>query len=282
MIREIDSSKITEAVRLAFAKACVELPDDIQNAIFRARSQERNESAGHILELCLENAKIAKRDGIPICQDTGLAVVFVELGQDVHINGELLPDAINRGVAMAYTGECFRASVVRDPLYHRVNTENNTPAVIHTRITAGDKIRITAVPKGFGAENMSAVKMFTPAATEEDIIDFAANTLKAAGGNSCPPTAVGIGIGGDFEYCAVLAKEALTLDAEKSSDIPEYAQLERKILRRINGLDIGPQGLSGDSSALSVRILTYPTHIAGLPVAVNVSCHVTRHYSVEI
>ena len=211
-----------------------------------------------------------------------MAVIFVEIGQDVHISGENFEDAVNRGVAEGYTDGLLRKSVVRDPFFDRVNTNDNTPAVIHTRIVPGDKITLTAAPKGFGSENMSALKMFTPSAKKEDIIGFVVDTVQKAGSNPCPPVVVGVGIGGDFEYSAVLAKKALCRPVSQRNKNENYAQMESDILKKLNTLDIGPQGFGGNTTALAVNIETYPTHIAGLPVAVNIGCHVTRHASAQI
>lgn len=205
-----------------------------------------------------------------------MAVVFLEIGQDVHIEGEALEDAVNEGVRRGYVNGLLRLSVVSDPI-NRVNTGDNTPAVIHTRIVGGENIKITVAPKGFGSENMSALKMFTPSASEEDIINFIVKTVDKAGSNPCPPIVVGVGIGGDFELCAYLAKKALCRDVDKSNEQRFYAEMEKKCLERINALGIGPQGFGGSQTALSVNIETFPTHIAGLPVAVNIGCHVTRH-----
>ena len=211
-----------------------------------------------------------------------MAVIFAEIGQDVHISGENFEDAVNRGVAEGYTEGLLRKSVVRDPFADRVNTNDNTPAVIHTRIVPGDKIKITAAPKGFGSENMSALKMFTPSAKKEDIIGFVVDTVKKAGSNPCPPIVVGVGIGGDFEYSALLAKKALCRSVSVRNTNQFYADMEKEILEKVNLLNIGPQGFGGKTTALAVNIETYPTHIAGLPVAVNIGCHVTRHASKEI
>ena len=211
-----------------------------------------------------------------------MAVIFAEIGQDVHISGENFEDAVNRGVAEGYTDGLLRKSVVRDPFFDRVNTNDNTPAVIHTRIVPGDKIMLTAAPKGFGSENMSALKMFTPSAKKEDIIGFVVDTVQKAGSNPCPPVVVGVGIGGDFEYSAVLAKKALCRPVSQRNKNENYAQMESDILKKLNTLDIGPQGFGGNTTALAVNIETYPTHIAGLPVAVNIGCHVTRHASAQI
>ena len=206
-----------------------------------------------------------------------MAVTFMEVGQDVHFVGGDLESAVDRGVARAYLDGKLRCSVVVDPLYQSKNTDDNTPAVLYTKIVPGDKVKITALPKGFGSENMSAVKMFTPAATEDDIVNFVVETVKNAGANPCPPIVVGVGIGGTFERCALISKQALARELDDQNPDPNYAALEEKMLSRINALDIGPQGFGGDTTALAVKIEKYPTHIAGLPVAVNICCHVYRH-----
>lgn len=218
---------------------------------------------------------------IPICQDTGMAVVFVEVGQDVHFIGGNFEQAIHEGVRQGYVEGLLRLSVVGDPL-ERKNTNDNTPAVIHTRIVPGDKVELMVAPKGFGSENMSRIKMFTPSATKEDIINFVVETAKLAGSNPCPPMVLGVGIGGDFELCAYLAKKALCREVSQHNPKEEYRLLEQEMLERVNQLDIGPQGFGGITTALSVAIEQYATHIAGLPVAVNVGCHVTRHKKVTI
>ena len=215
---------------------------------------------------------------IPICQDTGMAVIFAEIGQDVHIEGSF-EEAVNEGVARAYTEGGLRLSVVEDPLYERKNTGNNTPAVIHTRLVPGDKITLRVAPKGFGSENMSAVKMFTPSATEQDIVDFVVSVVKTADASPCPPIMLGIGIGATFDYAPVLAKKALLRSVEKRNPDPRYASLEKKILDAVNALGIGPQGFGGKTTAIGLNIETLPTHIAGMPCAININCHVTRHKS---
>lgn len=281
-MREIDSSEITKTIKKLVVEANKILPQDLVNCISCFKEKENNETARSVLCDLESNISAAGELDIPICQDTGMAVIFAEIGQDVHISGENFEDAVNRGVAEGYTDGLLRKSVVRDPFFDRVNTNDNTPAVIHTRIVPGDKIRITAAPKGFGSENMSALKMFTPSAKKEDIMGFVVDTVKRAGSNPCPPIVVGIGIGGDFEYSALLAKKALCRSVSKRNDNELYAEMEKELLEKINALDIGPQGFGGRTTALAVNIETYPTHIAGLPVAVNIGCHVTRHASAEI
>jgi fumarate hydratase subunit alpha len=229
----------------------------------------------------LENLRTAKELQIPICQDCGMAVVFAEIGQEVHITGGAFEDAVNRGVARGYETGYLRKSVVRDPL-RRGNTGDNTPAVIHTRLVPGDKITLLCAPKGFGSENMSAMKMFNPSAKEEDILRFIVNCVKEADAKPCPPVVVGVGIGGDFEYAAYLSKKALCRSVDIPNSDPYYAALEKEALGQINALGIGAQGFGGDITALAVNIEAFPTHIAGLPVAVNMGCHVTRHKTVVI
>ncbi len=277
MIREINVKEIEEKVAELFVRANQILPCSTCSVITRAKESERNPLARSILSILEENIEAAKELDVPVCQDTGMAVTFIEIGQDVHLAGGDLEEAVNRGVARAYLDGKLRCSVVADPLYGRKNTNDNTPAVLYTKIVHGDKVKITALPKGFGSENMSAVKMFTPAATEDDIVNFVVETVKKAGANPCPPVVVGVGIGGTFERCALLAKEALARELDDTNPDPDYAALEERMLSRINALDIGPQGFGGDTTALAVKIEKYPTHIAGLPVAVNICCHVYRH-----
>lgn len=281
-MKEISSAVITETVKRLVIDANKILPCDLVEQIAACRECDRNATARSVLGDLEQNIKAALQLDIPVCQDTGMAVIFAEVGQDVHIVGEGFEDAVNRGVSQGYTDGLLRKSVVRDPFFDRVNTNDNTPAVVHTRIVPGENIKITAAPKGFGSENMSALRMFTPSAGEEDIIGFVVETVKKAGSNPCPPVVVGVGIGGDFEYCALLAKKALCRPVSRRSSISGYAEMEQKLLARINELDIGPQGFGGSTTALAVNIETYPTHIAGLPVAVNIGCHVTRHASAVI
>lgn len=275
-MREIDLSIITDVVRDGCIKANKVLPKDLENIIRNCSSCEKNELPRSVMESLADNLDAAANMDLPICQDTGMAVLFFEIGQDVHFTCGNFEDAVNEGVARGYTEGLLRKSVVSDPL-KRVNTNNNTPAVIHTRIVPGDKVKITVAPKGFGSENMSAMKMFTPSATREDIINFVVNTVKTAGSNPCPPVVLGVGIGGDFEKCAILSKQALCRNVSEPNKDEYYAEMEKEILERVNALDIGPQGFGGVTTALAVAIEQYPTHIAGLPVAVNVGCHVTRH-----
>jgi fumarate hydratase subunit alpha len=276
-MREVKASEITATVKELVIKANKILPDDLVDCIGCCKKEENNDTAKSILNDLEANIDAAKQLNIPVCQDTGMAVIFAEIGQDVHITDGLFEDAVNEGVSQGYTEGLLRKSVVCDPFKNRVNTNDNTPAIIHTRIVEGDKIKITTAPKGFGSENMSKLKMFTPSAKREDIIDFIVDTVKTAGSNPCPPVVIGVGIGGDFEYSAILAKKALCRSVSKRNDDEFYADMEKELLEKINALDIGPQGFGGKTTALCVNIETYPTHIAGLPVAVNVGCHVTRH-----
>lgn len=277
MIREIKSEEITETVKKLFISANYELGSTEHELIEDALKKERNSTGKAVLKTIRDNLDAAKEIGVPICQDTGMAVLFADIGQDVHITGDDFVSAVNRGVSLAYTDGKMRASVVKDPLFDRTNTKDNTPAIIHTNIVPGDKITITALPKGFGSENMGKIKMMVPTSTKEDIISFVLDTVKTAGANPCPPIMVGIGIGGSFDYAPVLAKKALARSGKTHNENENYAALEDEILERINTLGIGPQGFGGDTTALAVNIEYYPTHIAGLPVAVNINCHVMRH-----
>lgn len=276
MIREVSAKSITCTVAELCIKANKELPQDIVNRIDAAKATEANGLAKSIMTDIRGNIDAASRLNIPVCQDTGMAVVFVELGQDVHIVGGSFEDAVNEGVREGYEEGLLRKSVVADPL-NRINTNDNTPAVIHTKIVCGDKIKITVAPKGFGSENMSGVRMLTPAAGRNGVIAAVLDVVKNAGSNPCPPMVVGVGIGGDFEQCALLSKIALCRSTDEPSRNPFYKELEEELLSQINKLDIGPQGFGGKTTALAVNIETAPTHIAGLPVAVNIGCHVTRH-----
>ncbi len=278
-MRVVSSEEIKEQVEKLFVEANYFLPCSLANQINKSALSENNPVAKGILSKLTENLEAAKKINVPVCQDTGMAVLFAEIGNEVFIDGQPFEDAVNEGVANAYINGYMRKSVVRDPLYERVNTDNNTPAVVHIKIVKGDKIKLTACPKGFGSENMSAVKMFTPSATENDIVDFVVDTVRRAGANPCPPIVVGVGIGGTFEYCTLLSKLALARDIDVPNRDERYADLEKIMLHKINELDIGPQGFGGNTTALGVNIEKYPTHIAGLPVAVNIGCHVTRHKS---
>lgn len=280
-MREIDVNIIKEKVKELCIQANKFLPEDLEERIKECALCETCELPKSIMKSLSDNLDAARELDIPICQDTGMAVIFAEIGQDVHLVGGSFEKAVNSGVAEGYTEGYLRCSVVKDPL-RRINTGNNTPAVLHTRIVDGDKVKITVAPKGFGSENMSCIKMFTPSATREDIIDFVVDAVKTAGSNPCPPMVLGIGIGGTFEQCALLAKTALCRNVSEKNKDEFYSVMEEEILERINDLDIGPQGFGGKTTALSVAIEAKPTHIAGLPVAVNVGCHVTRHKTAVI
>ncbi|MCR5485512.1 MAG: fumarate hydratase [Clostridiales bacterium] len=275
-MREIDVGLVENTVRDLFIKANKILPDDLTGLICASCGVEIDPLPKSIMNDIRENLSAAETLDIPICQDTGMAVLFCEIGQDIRFVGGNFNDAVNRGVSRAYKEGYLRCSVVSDPL-RRKNTGDNTPAVIHIKLTDGDKLRLLAAPKGFGSENMSALKMFTPSASENDIIDFVVTAVRTAGSNPCPPMVLGVGIGGDFEYCAYLAKKALCRPVSERNPDPFYREMEDEILRRVNELDIGPQGFGGKTTALSAAIETAPTHIAGLPVSLNVGCHVTRH-----
>lgn len=276
MIRTVQTNDIVENIKEMCIEANHFLSDDMCETMRLAKEQEKSPLGKQILGQLQENLSIAAEDMIPICQDTGMAVVFLEIGQDVHLEGGALEDAVNEGVRRGYAEGFLRKSVVNDPLI-RENTKDNTPAVIHTRIVPGDKVKITIAPKGFGSENMSRVFMLKPAEGIEGVKNAVLTAVKDAGPNACPPMVVGVGIGGTFEKCAVMAKEALTRETGKHSEIPYVREMEEELLARINGLGIGPGGLGGTTTALAVHINTYPTHIAGLPVAVNICCHVNRH-----
>lgn len=276
MIRTVNTEKLTENIREMCVEANHFLSDDMKNAMERAAEKEKSPLGRQILEQLQENLKIASEDMIPICQDTGMAVVFLEVGQDVHLEGAALEDAVNEGVRRGYRDGFLRKSVVGDPLI-RENTKDNTPAVIHTRIVPGDQVKITVAPKGFGSENMSRIFMLKPAEGIEGVKNAVLTAVKDAGPNACPPMVVGVGIGGTFEKCAVMAKEALTRETGSHSEILAIREMEEELLQKINHLGIGPGGLGGTTTALAVHINTYPTHIAGLPVAVNICCHVNRH-----
>lgn len=274
-MREIQASQITSEIRRLCIEANRALPEDLEKCIRCAAQTETSPLGKSILENLGANMDAAREYNLPVCQDTGMAVIFAEVGQDVHITGGSFEEAVNEGVGQGYKDGLLRCSVAADPI-RRGNTGDNTPAVLHTRLVPGDKIHLTVAPKGFGSENMSRLKMFTPAASQEDLIDFVAETVRIAGGRPCPPVVVGVGIGGDFEGCALLAKMALCRPVSKRNADPLYAELESRMLQKINSLKIGPQGFGGSTTALAVNIEQYPTHIAGLPLAVNMGCHVTR------
>ncbi len=276
MIRSIDVKLLTENIKEMCIQANHYLAPDMDKAMKNAHEKETKPLAKQILAQLLENLDIAGEDMIPICQDTGMAVVFLKVGQDVHFEGGSVEDAVNEGVRQGYTEGYLRKSVVGDPLL-RVNTKDNTPAIIHYEIVPGDKIEIMVAPKGFGSENMSKIYMLKPADGIEGVKEAIINTVKEAGPNACPPVVVGVGIGGTFEKAAILAKKALTREIGTHSELSHVKELEEELLEKINQIGLGPAGLGGDTTALAVNINTYATHIAGLPVAVNICCHVNRH-----
>lgn len=273
-MRRIHSSEIENAVYALAKEACLGLIPSCKAALERAADKEKGESAKFALDTLLQNAEIAKQENMAVCQDTGYAVVLAEIGQDVQIEGELFADAVDAGVRRAYEDFCFRKSIC-DPLT-RVNTADNTPAAIHTELTAGDKIRLTFLPKGFGSENMSRIYMLTPAKGTEGVIDAIVETVRLAGSKPCPPVYVGVGIGGTFDGCALLAKKALTREVGSHNPRKDVADIEERALKKINELGIGPQGFGGQTTAIGVSCEIAPTHIAGLPVAVNIQCHCVR------
>lgn len=275
-MRTIDVKDVRDAVARMAVETNHFLGDDVKCAIKCRAQEEPWPVAKDVLKKIEENIMIAEEGVLPLCQDTGLACVFLEIGQDVHFTGGLLEDAVNEGVRIGYEKGYLRKSVVTDPL-RRVNTKDNTPAHIHYEIVAGDEVKITFAPKGFGSENMSQIKMLPPSAGEDGVKDFVVRVCEEAGANPCPPIVVGVGIGGTFDKAALMAKEALLIPFDEENEDPYYAAMENELLERINALGIGPQGFGGETTALSVKIKTAPTHIAGLPVAVNINCHVTRH-----
>jgi len=277
-MREINLSKVTDIIEKLCIEANTHLPEDVKCAINNCLLKEDGELACGILKDIAENYKIAEKENVPVCQDTGMACVFLEIGQDVHFAGGNLYDAVNEGVRRGYTNGYLRKSVVADPI-RRGNTGDNTPAMIYTEIVPGDKVKITVAPKGFGSENMSAIRMFKPSAGLQGIKDFIIETVEAAGPNPCPPMVVGVGIGGTFDKAAYLAKKALLRPLDSENPDPFYAELEKEMLEKINELGIGPQGFGGRTTALGLNIETLPTHIAGMPCAININCHVTRHVS---
>lgn len=280
-MREIEVNEIIDAVRELCIKANCVLNDDVYNALEAAKNTEKSPIGKEILCQLTDNADIAKNKNVPICQDTGMAIVFVELGQEVHINGGLLTDAINEGVRRGYRDGYLRKSVVSDP-FIRENTKDNTPAIIHYDIVEGDKIKIIVAPKGFGSENMSKIYMLKPSAGIEGAKDAIVQAVDEAGPNPCPPMVVGVGVGGNFEMAALLAKKALLRPIGSHSDKPHLREMEEELLERMNSLGIGPQGLGGVTTVLGVNVESFPTHIAGMPIAVNISCHVTRHAEVTL
>lgn len=281
-IRQIKADDVTQTVKQLFLDCNYFIGSDIMTALEKARENEKSEVGRNVLSQIIENDKLAAKEEIPLCQDTGMAILFVEYGDKVVIEGGSFEDAVNEGVRQAYKDGYLRKSVVDDPVFDRINTKDNTPAVIHTRIVSGDKIRITAGGKGFGSENMSAIKMLTPSYGIEGVKKFILDTVRTAGPNPCPPIVVGVGIGGTFERCAQLAKKATFRAVDTRNPDERYAQLEDELLESINKMGFGPAGLGGTTTAIGVNIETSPTHIAGMPVAVNICCHAARHASAEL
>ena len=279
-MREIDVRLVEDAVYELFLSACCEIGEDVLSLLRSSMDKEESPFGREVLRQLLENDELAARKKMPICQDTGMAVIFMEIGQDVHLIGGDVNEAIAQSVRRAYRDGYFRASVL-SPL-DRINTRDNTPAIVHMRIVPGDQISITAAPKGFGSENMSRLWMLTPSQGIEGVKNAIVETVRLAGGNPCPPVVVGVGIGGTAEYAMIMAKHSLTRECGQSSDDPQLADMEKELLERINRLGIGPQGLGGTTTALAVHIEQMPTHIAGLPVAVNMQCHAARHKSATI
>lgn len=281
-MREVNVTDLIPVVKKLCIDANYYMGEDVINKIREFKAKEESETGKEVLDILLENYELAAREKMPICQDTGIAVTFVELGQDVHLVGGDFTEAINEGVRQGYLDGYLRKSMVDDPIIDRVNTKDNTPAIIYTDIVPGDKIKITIAPKGGGSENMSEVKMMKAADGIEGVIDFVVDRIKRSGGNPCPPIVVGVGLGGNFEQSALLAKKSLLRDLDKENPDPKWAKVEKEILEKINNLGIGPQGLGGRTTALGVHILSKPCHIASMPVAVNVQCHAARHKSAVI
>lgn len=281
-MREISTKVITQAVRDLFIKANFDIGNSVLKTIEDSIHQEKSQLGKSILEKIYENNKLAKLEGIAICQDTGMSVVFIDIGQDVHFTDGFINDAIHEGVKQAYQEGYLRKSVVKDPLFERVNTKDNTPAVIHTRLIPGDKVHIEVMPKGFGSENMSTLKMFAPSVGVEGVKQFILDAIEKAGPNACPPMIVGVGIGGTFEYASLLAKRAVLRGTDHPHPDQRYRELEEELLTKINKLGIGPAGLGGLTTAFAINIEVYPTHIASIPVAINISCHASRHASIEL
>lgn len=280
-MRSVDVVIVKQKIKEVFQKIPFQYASDILRKIVNARNDETGLSKD-VLDILIENEEIAKTTHIPLCQDTGMVIVFMKIGQDVHFENGSLTDAINEGIAEAFQENYLRNSVVSDPLFERINTKTNTPAILHTEIVQGDKVELLITTKGFGSENMSRIKMCKPAEGVQGVKDFILETVRLAGPNACPPMIVGVGIGGDFEECALLAKKALFRSMDEYSQNENYKQLEIECLEEINQLNIGPAGLGGKTTALKVRVEYFPTHIAGMPVAVNISCHATRHAKVVI
>ncbi|MDT8860859.1 fumarate hydratase [Alkalihalobacillus sp. MEB130] len=279
-VREISTESITQSVRALCINAACDLPEDVEALLHQALEKEESQFGQYSLEKIIKNVKLAREEKAPMCQDTGMTVILIELGQDVHIVGGSLIEAINEGVRQGYEDGFLRKSVVADPVLNRKNTGDNTPAVIHTEIVPGNHLKIQVLPKGAGSENMGAVKMCKPSDGLEGVKDFIVNTITQAGGNPCPPVIVGVGIGGTMDQCTLLAKKALARHAGQPNQNPEYAALENELLKKINKLGIGPQGFGGKVTALAVHIETYPTHIAMMPVCVTLNCHAARHKEV--
>lgn len=275
-MREINVKEVEDLVRDLCIKANLYLPSDMEECIKCNASKEKSPVGKNVFDDIIDNINVARNETIPICQDTGMAVIFMETGQDVHFVGGSINDALNNGVRRGYIDGRLRCSIVSDPL-ERVNTNDNTPPVVHIKYTEGENVKITVAPKGFGSENMSQLKMMTPSVTQDEIVDWVVSVCAKAGSNPCPPMVIGVGIGGDFEKCAYLAKKALCRPVSQRNPKKLYSDLEEKMLERINRLGIGPQGFGGTQTCLAVNIEQAPTHIAGLPVSVNVGCHVTRH-----
>lgn len=276
-MRELDVQCLTDKIAQMVQTINYEYPQDIQASLQASMDTERSPIGLQTLTYLLENARVAKVEHYPICQDTGMVIIFLEVGQDVHFINGSLHDALQKGVEIGYEEGYLRKSVVADPLFQRINTKTNTPAIIYTSIVPGERVVMEVTTKGFGSENMSIVKMLKPAQGEEGVMDTVLEAVKLAGPNACPPMVIGVGIGGTFDYATVLAKKATLRSTASHNPDPQYQELEEELLQRINALNIGPQGLKGDTTALAVNIEQHPTHIAGLPCAVNISCHVTRH-----
>ncbi|HET6785332.1 MAG TPA: fumarate hydratase [Erysipelotrichaceae bacterium] len=281
-MRTIQSTEITQAVKDLFIQANFDIGDSVFKTLEDSMNKEKSQLGKSILEKIYENNTLAKKEGIAICQDTGMSVVFIDIGQDVHIEGTYINDAIHEGVRQAYQEGYLRKSVVKDPLFERVNTKDNTPAVIHTTIIPGDKVHIEVMPKGFGSENMSTLKMFAPSVGIEGVKQFILDAVEKAGPNACPPMIVGVGIGGTFEYASLIAKKAVLRGTDHPHPDPRYRELEEELLTKINKTGIGPAGLGGLTTAFALNIEVYPTHIASIPVAINISCHASRHASIEL
>ena len=281
-MREITCSTITDAIKKMCIEAATILPQDVEKALSQKHDEEDSALAKKTLQVLMDNAKLAQEKQMPICQDTGMAFVYVTMGQEVHITGGSLNEAIQEGVRQGYTEGYLRKSVVKDPLFERTNTKDNTPAIIYYDIVPGDKIKITVAPKGFGSENMSRIKMLKPSDGLQGVKDFIIETIKLAGPNPCPPIVIGVGIGGTFDKAAYLSKKALIRPLNVRNKDEFYSNLEKELLEDINNLGIGPQGFGGKTTAIGLNIETYPTHIAGLPVAVNINCHATRHKEREL